>query len=104
MHISCAALILILLLTACGKGNAPSGGTGSADGAAQTPSSASVGEETETESAPETPSAEAGGVIYDENDIQITLTGFTQRRDILSWTLILPTRVAGRSIWTCIRS
>lgn len=90
MRISCAALILILLLTACGKGNAPSGGTGSADGAAKTPASASTGEaetpkpasagqaEAETDSAPETPSAETGGVIYDDNDIQITLTDFTQ--------------------------
>lgn len=79
MRIPCAALILILLLAACGKGSAPSGGTGSAGGAAAAPGTASTGEAvTDTASAPETPSAEPGGVIYDENDIQITLTGFSK--------------------------
>ena len=78
----CAALILVLLLTACGGGSSSGGSAGNAGNAGSTGAASGAAEketdgseaDADSASAPGTPSAGAGGIIYDANDIEITLT------------------------------
>ena len=80
--IPCVALILALLLSACGGGSSSGGSAGSAGNAGSTGAAGgAAGEEAsgseadqDSASAPGTPSAGAGGVIYDANDVEISLT------------------------------
>ena len=85
----CAALVLALLITACGGSSSGSssggsgGNAGSTGSAAKTAGAGTADSETEKEgnSAPGVSSGAVGGVVYDANDIEIKLTDISEEEE-----------------------